>query len=154
MLETPQLLRTNEQLTSVIHLLVPRSEISIVMGPAITEILSALAAQQTAPSGPCFSYHLQRPTDIFDFEVGFPVSQAITPIGRVKMSKLPAANIARATYQGNYAGLAAAWGEFCAWLDSEGLKPQESLWEYYLVGHETSSDPNEWRTELNRPLSP
>ncbi|MFA5018315.1 MAG: hypothetical protein WC504_12265 [Methylobacter sp.] len=45
MIDTPQLIQTEEQLTAVIHLTVPRAEISNVMGPAIAEIMSTIAAQ-------------------------------------------------------------------------------------------------------------
>lgn len=153
MLAAPQIVQTNEQLTAVVHLTVPRAEISQVMGPAIAEIIAALAAQGIAPAGPCFSLHGKRPTDTFDFEVGFPVSRPIAPAGRVRMSKLPAARVARTTYSGGYDGLGAAWGEFCAWIESDGLAAQDSLWESYLSGPESSPDPDQWRTELNRPLA-
>ncbi len=153
MLETPKIMQTDEQLTAVIHLTIPRAEISEVMGPAIAEIMSTIAAQGVTLAGPCFSYHQQRPSDRFDFEVGFPVSRPITPAGRVKMSKLPAAKVARTIYQGGYEGLGAAWGEFCAWIEAEGLNAQDSLWECYLSGPELNPDPDTWRTELNRPLT-
>ena len=152
MLVTPQFIQTDEQLTAVIHLIIPRAEISHVMEPAIAEIMSTIAAQGVALAGPCFSYHHKRPIDTFDFEVGFPVSWPITPAGRVKMSKLPAAKIVRTTYQGRYEGLGAAWAEFCAWIETEGLNAQDSLWECYLSGPESSPDPDKWRTEPNRPL--
>lgn len=152
MLDTPQLIQTGEQLTAVIHLTIPRAEIRNVMGPAIAEIMSTIAAQGGALAGPCFSYHQKRPADIFDFEVGFPVSRPITPTGRVKMSKLPAAKVVRTIYRGGYEGLGAAWGEFCAWIETEGLNVQDSLWECYLSGPESSPDPDKWCTELNRPL--
>jgi hypothetical protein len=87
MLDTPQFIQTVEKLTAVIYLTVPRAEISHVMGPAIAGIMSIITAQGAAITGPCFSYHPKRPTDIFDFEVGFPVSRPITAAGRVKMSK-------------------------------------------------------------------
>ena len=61
--------------------------------------------------------------------------------------------MARTVYQGSYDGLGAAWGEFCAWIDGSGLTPREDLWECYLIGPETSSNPADWRTELNRPLA-
>jgi effector-binding domain-containing protein len=154
MLGIPHVLQTEERHTAVIHLTVPRAEIASVMGPAISEIMSALAIQGVAPAGPLFSYHLKRPSDIFDVEVGFPVDQPIAPAGRVKTGKLPAAKVVRTTYQGGYEGLGAAWGEFCAWIDAEGLDPQDSLWERYLVGPESSPDPEQWQTELNRPLKP
>lgn len=95
MLDTPQITQTDHQLTAVIHLTVPRIEISHVMGPAIAEVVAAIAAQGIAPAGPCFSFHLKKPSDTFDFEIGFPVSRPITPVGRVKMSKLPAAKVVR-----------------------------------------------------------
>ena len=153
MIDTPQLIQTEEQLTAVIHLTVPRAEISIVMGPAIAEIMSIITAQGATITGPCFSYHPKRPTDIFDFEVGFPVSQPITAAGRVKMSKLPAVKVIRTIYQGGYEGLGAAWGEFCKWIEAKELNVQESLWECYLTDPESNPDTDTWRTELNRPLT-
>lgn len=123
------------------------------MGPAIAEIMFTIAAQGVTLAGPCFSYHQKRPSDTFDFEVGFPVSRPITPAGRVKMSKLPAAKIVRTTYQCGYEGLGVAWSEFCAWIETEGLNAQDSLWECYLSGPESSPDSDKWRTELNRPLT-
>jgi len=153
MLATPQVIQTKEQLTAVIHLTVPRAEIINVMGPAISEIMAAVNAQGVALAGPCFSYHWKRPSDIFDFEVGFPVNEPISPTGRVKMSKLPAARVARTLYTGSYKGLGAAWGEFCACVETAGLNAQEGLWECYLAGPESSPDPETWRTELNRPLA-
>jgi len=105
MIDTPQVVQTDEQVTAVIHITVPRAEISQVMGPAIGEILSTLAAQGTAPAGPCYSFHWKKPSDTFDFEVGFPVSRPITPAGRVKMSRLPAARVVRTMYRGGYEGL-------------------------------------------------
>ena len=153
MLDTPQFIQTVEQLTAIIYLTVPRAEISHVMGSAITEIMSSIADQGATITGPCFSYHQKRPTDIFDFEVDFPVSQPITAAGRVKMSKLPAVKVVQTIYQGGYEGLGAAWSEFCQWTEAEGLNVQESLWECYLTDPESNPDPDTWRTELNRPLS-
>ncbi|HEY6897580.1 MAG TPA: GyrI-like domain-containing protein, partial [Rhodocyclaceae bacterium] len=154
MLTKPEIIETAEQLTAVIHLTVPRSEIQAVMGPAIAEVLAAIAAQGLAPAGPCFSFHWRRPTaTTFDFEVGFPVGKTITPTGRVKPGKLAAGKVVRTVYGGGYEGLGAAWGEFCAWIEAEGLAVQESLWECYVAGPESSADPATWRTELNQPLT-
>jgi effector-binding domain-containing protein len=153
MLDAPQVVETDEQLTAVIHLTVPRADISNVMGPAIAEVLDAIAAQGMAPTGPCFSYHHKRPSDTFDFDVGFPVGKPIAPAGRVKMGKLPAAKVVRTKYRGGYEGLGAAWGEFCAWIEAEGLEVLENLWERYLSGPESSPDPSQWSTELNRRLA-
>jgi effector-binding domain-containing protein len=153
MLDTPQIVQTDEQPTAVIHIIVPRAEISMVMGPAIEEVISTLAAQNIAPTGPCFSYHLRAPSDTFDFEAGFPVGTTATPTGRVKMSRLPAARIVRTIYHGGYEGLTTAWGKFCAWIASAQLNVPDSFWECYTSGPESSPDPDKWCTELNRVLA-
>ena len=60
----------------------------------------------------------------------------------------------RVVYRGGYEGLGAAWGEFCGWIEAEGLSVQDRLWECYLAGPESGSDPDQWRTELSRPMAP
>jgi effector-binding domain-containing protein len=153
MIEPPKIIQTDEQITAIIHLTVPRDEIRLVMGPAIEEIIAALTDQGVKPAGPLFSYHWKRPIETFDFEVGFPINEPIKPVGRVSMSKLPATKAVRTIYHGDYEGLAAAWGQFCELIDIAQLNVQENLWEAYLVGPESSLDPNQWCTELNRPLA-
>ena len=111
-----------------------------------------VVAQGAAITGPCYSFHWKRPSEVFDFEVGFPVNQPIVPEGRVAPSRLPAGPIVRAIYRGGYEGLGAAWGEFCAWIDAQKLPVQDSLWERYIAGPESGSDARQWCTELNRPL--
>jgi effector-binding domain-containing protein len=54
---------------------------------------------------------------------------------------------------GGCEGLGDAWGEFMAWIEAEGHRPRPDLWERYVVGPESSSDPSAWRTEINRPLA-
>lgn len=66
--------------------------------------------------------------------------------------ELPAAKVARAIYSGGYEGLPGAWGEFSSWIKANGLKQADDLWELYSVGPQSSPDPANWRTELNRPL--
>ena len=152
MLDKPYVTLTEEQLTAVVHLRVSRDEIKDVMDVAIQEVLSALAAEGVKPTGPCFSFHFKRPTDTFDFEVGFPVGSAVVPRGRVKMSTLPAGMVACKVYRGPYEGLGAAWGQLFAWMESERLSGKGSLWESYVSGPESTPDPQNWRTELNCPL--
>jgi len=152
MLDKPQIVQTEAQLTAVIRLTIPRSETQSVMGPAIGEVLAAIAAQGIAPAGPVFSYHLRRPTDTFDFEVGVPVKTPIVATGRVHQSQLPAVKAARTVYQGSYEGLGSAWGEFMEWIATERHKQAPDLWECSISGPESSPDPDTWRTQLNRPL--
>ena len=152
MLDTPHVLESSEQLTVCIPLVVPRAEIQAVMGPGIRELYAVLAAQGVAPAGPWFTHHKRRPTDTFDFEICVPVATPVAAAGRVQPGRLPAARVARTVYHGPYEGLGAAWGEFCTWIETNGHTPRADLWECYAVGPESSPDPADWRTELNRPL--
>lgn len=152
MIETPQIVQTDARSTAVIHLIVPRAEIQSVMGPGLAEVRAAVASQGIEPIGPWFTHHLNRPTDVFDFEVGVPVAAAVTATGRVRPSRLPAARVARTIYRGPYEGLGDAWGELMAWIAANGLTPAPDLWECYRTGPESGPDPAGWTTELNRPL--
>ena len=152
MLDKPQILETEAQLSAVIRLTIPRDQIQQVMEPAISEVLSTLAMQGIAPAGPVYTYHFRMDPGIFDFDVGVPVKTPVTASGRVKPGQLPAARVARTIYHGPYEGLGAAWGEFKAAIAAEGLNQAPNLWESYTTGPETTPDPAGWRTELNQPL--
>jgi effector-binding domain-containing protein len=153
MIDTPQITQSDARLTAVIRFTIPRAEIQKVMGPAIGEVMAAVAAQGLAPAGPVFSYHFKMDPAIFDFEVGVPVRKAVSPTGRVQPSQLPAKKVARTVYHGPYEGLGSAWGEFDSWIKANGHATAPDLWEYYAAGPESSPDPSQWRTELNRPLA-
>jgi effector-binding domain-containing protein len=152
MLEKPQIAKTDAQPTAVIRLTIPRSEIQHVMGPGIGEVMATLAEQGVTPAGPWFTHHLRMDPAIFDFEICVPVAVQVAGAGRVSPSELPAATVVRTTYCGPYEGLPAAWAEFDAWIAAEGLTTGPDLWERYVAGPESSPDPSQWRTELNRPL--
>lgn len=152
MIDTPEIALTEPWRTAVVRINVPPSEIHLVMGPAIGEVMATLAAQGVAPAGAVFSHHLRMDPDVFDFEVGVPVAGAFQPSGRVVEGRLPEVKAARTVYHGPYEGLGAAWGEFQAWMVSRELEPTGCLWESYLSGPERDPDPATWRTELVQPL--
>jgi len=153
MLDKPQITQTTAQLTAIIHLTIPRGEIRNVMGPGISELMAAIAAQGIAPAGPWFTHHLRMDPDIFDFEISVPVTRPVVATGRVKPGQLPGTKVARTVYHGPYEGLGGAWGEFDAWIAANGHTPASDLWECYVAGPESNPDPATWRTELNRPLT-
>lgn len=152
MLETPQIVRTSPLDTAIIHLTVPREEIQNVMGPGLRELMAAIAAQGIAPAGPWFTHHLKMAPGIFDFEISIPVTTPVKAAGRVQPSQWPAMTVARTVYHGGFEGLGDAWGDFGDWIKAQGHTTAEDLWERYLVGHDVSSDPADFRTELNRRL--
>ena len=152
MIDDPVMTHIDAQLTAVIHLTIPREQCPIVMGTAIQELLGVLKAQEIIPIGALFSHHLKPPSAIFDFEIGIPINQPVVPAKRVTPSTLPACQVAQTVYHGGYEGLGEAWGEFKAWIEAQGYPQREDLWESYLAGPETSSDPSSWRTALYQPL--
>lgn len=160
MIETPHIVETKEVTAAVIHLQVPRGDLPNDVPTAISELIKTLSAQGLAPEGPMFMHHLAMSTEAFDVELGFPATAAISPTGRVRSGKLPAAKVARTVYQGPYQGLFGAWDAFGKRLESEGLidgscfERSGTLGESYLVGPESTVDQSQWRTELNLPLRP
>jgi effector-binding domain-containing protein len=158
MIETPEVVETEEKVAAVIHLKISRAELPKTMPAAIDELVKTIAAQGQPPQGPLFMHHLTMSAADFDVEVGFPLARQIAPGGRVRPGKLPGATVVRTIYQGSYEGLYGAWDEFGKRLERDGLIDGarmvcgDTLWESYLVGPETTSDPAKWRTELNLPL--
>ena len=152
MLDEPEIRTTTARHAAVIRLTVSRAEIQTVMGPAIGEVLAAVAAQEKTPTGPVFAHHFRIDPDVFDFEVGVPLDSPVTASGRVTAGTLPAATVARTIYHGPYEGLEAAWGRFDEWITAQGHTLAADVWECYLTGPESADDPSAWQTELNRPL--
>lgn len=153
MIEKPEIAELPAASTAYIHLKVPRTQMPEVFGPAVEELVGTITGQGAAIAGPLFAHHLRMEPDTFEFEVGFPVSGTVAVAGRVRPGARPAVKVVRTVYQGPYDGLPMAWGEFHSWVEQSGLEWAPDIWECYLVGPESESDPSRWRTELNRPLT-
>jgi effector-binding domain-containing protein len=153
MIDTPQVTQSPAQKAAVIHLTVPREDLPEVMGPGIQELMSVVKGQGVKPAGPWFAHYLRMKPQAWEFEIGVPITESIKPEGRVTAGQLPGATVARTVFYGNYEGLYSAWREFDTWVQGQGYTPAPDLWERYVVGPESTSNPAEWRTELNRPLA-
>lgn len=149
MITTPELATTNEVTVATIHLVIPGKDMPKYMDPAIREIMQVIADQGIQPAGPMFSYHHRRPSDTFEFEIGFPVARTISEQGRVKNSRLPAEQVARCVYQGPYEGLSQAWPKLQEWVRTQQLPESGRFFERYLNNPDEVKDPTEYRTELN-----
>ncbi len=152
MIDAPEITQTTATLTAIIPLTIPRDKIREVMGPGIEEVMGAVRAQGIGPAGPWFTHHRKMDPATFDFEISVPVTAPVAAVGRVKPGQWPATRVARTIYHGPYEGLGAAWGKFNAWIAASGYTPGPSLWERYVAGPESGSDPAQWRTELSRPV--
>ncbi len=152
MLSTPVYLITEAQPAAVIHINVPSDQIQEVMGPAIQEVIAAVSSQGIGPMGSVFAHHFGMTPGVFNFEVGVPVSDPVTPVGRVKAGEMPGATIMRCTYTGPYEGLGEAWEQFQDQLKAEGRTIGPNLWEVYARGPEAGGDPSTYQTELNQTI--
>jgi effector-binding domain-containing protein len=151
-IEPARIVKTNVQLAAIIRITVPRDQIRTVMGPGLSEIQAAVAAQGIPTAGPWFTHHLRMDPGVFDFEIGVPVTAPFSPAGRAQPGELPAATVVRTIFHGDYEGLGSAWEEVDAWIAANGHSPGTDLWEVYLTGPESTSNPADWRTELNKPI--
>lgn len=145
---SPEIISTSEMAMAVIPLVIPREDMASHMDPAIREIVTTVGRQGVALEGPRVAYHRRRPTETFDFELGFPVARPVEPQGRVKNSVLPAVKVARTVYKGPYDGLPEEWHALQAWVQENGLGADGRFWETYLNNPAEVADPNDYETEL------
>src|SRR6201984_2598866 len=141
MISIPEIIQTKAEEAAVIHLTVPRSAMRKVFGPAVGELMAALAEKAVKPVGAVFAHHLKMSPDTFDFELGVKVSAPVQAAGRVKPGQLPAVKVARTVYSGPYEGHPSAWGEFNKWMKANGHEQAENLWGVDPVGPQSSPDP-------------
>ena len=153
MIDAPELVQTESLPYAGLNVRCSAADMRKVMGPGIAEVVAALQEQGRAPTGPWFTHHLRRPTDTFDFEICFPLAEAIEPQDRVVPGIWPAMTLARTVFSGNYSGLPQAWPALNEWMKAQGHVGGTELWERYLVGPNDNPDPSAWRTELNWPLA-
>jgi effector-binding domain-containing protein len=152
MLDAPQVIQLASRPCASIHLLIPRDQIQAVMGPGLAELKATLAEQGIEATGPWFTHHLRMVPDAWDFEICLPVASPVAASGRVRPGEWPAMRVARTVYSGPFEGLGPAWGEFLGWIAGQGHAVGPDLYECYLSGPESGSDPAGWRTELTKPL--
>jgi effector-binding domain-containing protein len=152
MIETPKVTDLPEQQAAIIHIETTRANIHAVMAPGIGEAMTAATEQAIGPIGPWFAHHHKITAETFNFDICIPVSAPLTAVGRVQPWKRPALKVLSTIYQGPYEGLGDAWQEFTTWIKANGYKTTGDLYECYLVGPGAGDSPEEYRTELIKPL--
>ena len=152
MIDTPQIKETDAITVATVALRIPKEEMQEHFPPAVDEIMEAIEAQEVEIVGPVVAHHLAVHPEIFDFEICVPVASPVEPTGRVQPSTLPATKVVQTTYHGPYDGLPEAWAKFEEWIDEQDLSLQPDAYERYVDGPHNQPDPEEWRTELARPI--
>jgi effector-binding domain-containing protein len=123
------------------------------MQAGLRELRQVLADEGIARTGVWLTHHFKIPDQTFDFDISLPVDTDVTPQGRVSPGELRATRLARTVYHGDYAGLPHGWGAFLNWIRAENLTMAGDFWEVYSLGPDDSTNPTDWRKELNCPLT-
>ncbi len=55
-------------------------------------------------------------------------------------------------HHGSYDDLSNTYEELTAWFKENGMTPPTVMWEEYLVGPESGTDPSRWRTRIVYPV--
>lgn len=118
--------------------------------------LGAAIGTQFQVTGPAFAYHLRRPGDTAELEVGFPVPApfSLDPAVPIVCSSLPGGTVARWVHHGSFDGLPGAWEAFLQSIEEQGYRPGPSMWEIYVTEPTPTMDPADLRTELRWPAQP
>lgn len=144
----PSVIDAEPQVTAIVRGVVPMAELPDFFDKAFGELGEVLAGQGVTPTGAAFALYHGQPTDTVDLEVGLPTDRPVTPVGRVDVGGLPGGKVATAVHSGSFDGLSGAWASLAAWVASQGLTPDSTIWEVYLTEPRPDMDPSELRTQL------
>jgi effector-binding domain-containing protein len=136
------------QPTACVHLEVPVSGISTVIGPAYGEIAGYLAEVGVAMVGMPVARYYEVDTVKAVFDAGFPVASVVEGRGRVQAGELPGGPAIATLHVGPYDTMGPAYEALEAWAEAHGRKPGGAPWEVYLSDPAAEPDPQRWRTEV------
>ena len=141
-----------EQVTAVLRATVRVGDIAAFVGRAFGTVAQVLATQGRSPAGPPFARYHRVAQAEFDVEAGFPAGEAVTPVGEVSISSLPAGPVAVLIYVGPYDEMEPAYDALAQWIVDRGGHPTGDPWEVYLSDPAQEPDPGKWRTEIVMPF--
>lgn len=128
------------------------------VGKLIGEVFGFLGQHGIQPAGAPFTVwhdHDFRETEV-DAEVAVQIAAAISPVlsgnGRVKISLLPAVEMACVIHQGSYDDFGLAYSALAEWIEANGYRITGSNREIYLSGPESTTNPAEYVTEIQFPV--
>ncbi|MHC1782695.1 MAG: MerR family transcriptional regulator [Anaerolineaceae bacterium] len=128
------------------------------IGRLIGEVFGFLGRSGIQPAGAPFTIwhdHDFKDTEV-DAELAVPVNlpaaNAINGNEKVKVSQLPAAEMACVIHQGSYDDFGQAYTALGEWIEANGYRICGSNREIYLSGPESSSDPTNYVTEIQFPV--
>ena len=121
---------------------------------ALGELRASLTAQDIRIAGPAGGIW---DDDLFANERGqgtvfIPCLGEPQPIGRMRFTVIPAAELATVTHHGSVEGLDLAYGALAAHVADRELGVNGPIREYYTVADTDTPDNSAWRTEIGMPI--
>ncbi|PPG33320.1 GyrI-like domain-containing protein [Pseudoclavibacter sp. RFBB5] len=119
---------------------------------------AAIGADKVHPAGPALAVYHGDPSQTFDVEIGFPVTESVREkiiVGDIAIqnSWLPAGPAAGATHLGSFDGLGESWGRLMQDVADSGEAPG-SMVEIYVTEPSPDMNPDDLRTDLIVSLAP
>jgi effector-binding domain-containing protein len=145
--------QVDAQNTIVVRFDVSSKEIGPAMGKAFEKLFSFLGTNSMAPAGPPFAvYYSYNPAGNTVFEVGVPVSNAISGNEEIVYKEFPAMKVVTTLYKGPYDAMELIYGEINKYITANGLVTDGTSWEVYLTDPSQVTDPKENQTVVYFPL--
>jgi DNA-binding transcriptional MerR regulator/effector-binding domain-containing protein len=121
---------------------------------ALGELSATIAMQGMQPAGPAGGLFS---TTLFHYERGeatvfVPIAGTIKTVGRVVSLVVPAVELAVTLHTGSHASMSQTYAALGVYVAKHALAIVGPVREYYLVDERTTSDPNQWRTEIGWPI--
>lgn len=140
------------QLAAAIRVAGDPDEIEATMDSIEARVMSALEAQGVAPVGPSYWRYYEMSDTCFDYEVGFPIDQAVEETGGIQLTSLPGGEIAVLTYRGHPDQTPDLYEAMEAWMEENDRSPRDVPWEVYKsLPHDESENWDDAVTELHYP---
>ncbi|MFI6172316.1 MerR family transcriptional regulator [Nocardia sp. NPDC051052] len=121
---------------------------------ALGELHATLTAQGLAPSGQAGGIYADEvfTDDRGESTIFVPCAGTVRPLGRVRPTVIPAAELAIITYRGEATGVDRAYATLATYVTHHALGVPGPIREYYPVGLPETPDTSLWCTEIGWPV--
>ncbi|HEX8185045.1 MAG TPA: GyrI-like domain-containing protein [Blastocatellia bacterium] len=128
------------------------SAIPMTIGEFLKEVLGYVQSKGGQLAGPPFTRYHKMAEDEVDMEAGFPVASPLPGEGRIEASELPSGPVASTYHIGPYDTLNTAEAAIDNWVSTNGQEAAGPSWHIYWTDPGEVPNPQEWKTEVVRPL--
>jgi effector-binding domain-containing protein len=127
-------------------------DVPAFIGASFNDLFGHLGLVGVQPAGPPFVlYHAFGPDGV-DADVCVPVAGPVESTGRIEAHVLLPVTCVRTLHVGPYDALSGAYTELTEWVDDHDYRPEGPVRERYLNGPGDTTDPSEYRTEIEMPV--